>query len=402
MDGLDRPVAVRSAGDGTGRLFVVEQAGRILVWDPVAGLLGIPFLDITDRVDTQCNEQGLLGLAFHPDLSQKDRFYVDYVWDPDGIEDAACSAFLPDPPRDRTVVSRFTVSPDDPNQALPVSEAVVIQIEQLFGNHNGGDLHFGPDGYLYIAMGDGGQGGDPLEQAQDLSSLLGKILRIDVDGESAAGSYEYCGEIQSYSIPETNPFVDGLGSCDEIWAFGLRNPWRFSVDRFTGDLLIGDVGQKAREEIDFQPSSASGGANYGWDVLEGSQCHEDDPPGSCAAFLGSGGSTLPVLEYAHGSGDCAVTGGFRYRGHSIPGLQGVYVFADYCSGRIWFAERNPSGEWSATLWSDTDLLISSFGEGEDGDLYLVDLGGAVYRFESPSSIFGSGFESGNFSGWSQP
>ena len=365
-NGFNRPVAVRNAGDGSDRLFVVEQDGRIFVID--GGVVQpVPFLDISDRVDSTGNEQGLLGLAFHPQYASNGVFYVDYTHDPG-------------PGLDQTRISRFEVSAGDPNQADPASEAVLLSIDQDFANHNGGDIHFGPDGYLYIGMGDGGSGGDPNDRAQDLGVLLGKMLRIDVDAGGPGG----------YGIPPGNPFVGDANAADEIWAYGLRNPWRYSFDRFTGDLFIGDVGQNTWEEIDFQPAVSSGGENYGWSCMEGDE------------FVGYNlcdGSPLtpPILVYDHGVG-CAVTGGFRYRG-TIGGFQGNYVFGDYCSGRIWFATP-AAGVWTAQEWADTTYNISSFGEDEDGELYVVDLNGSLYRFTSPSSIFADDFESTDLSQWS--
>jgi len=365
--GFISPVAVRNAGDGTGRLFVVEKAGRIFVIDGGV-VLPVPFLDITDRVDSTGNEQGLLGLAFHPQYASNGVFFVDYTYDPPG------------PGLDQTRIARFEVSAGDPNQADPASEAVVLAIDQDFNNHNGGDIHFGPDGYLYIGMGDGGGARDPNHHAQDLGVLLGKMLRIDIDA----------GGPGDYGIPPGNPFVGDPTAADEIWAYGLRNPWRFSFDRNTGDLFIGDVGQNLWEEIDFQPAASSGGENYGWSCMEGDEF---------VGFNPCDGNPLtgPILTYPHGA-ECSVTGGFRYRG-TIAGFQGNYVFGDYCSGRIWFA--SPSGGlWTAQEWADTTYNISSFGEDERGDLYVVDLNGSVYRFTSPSSVFADSFESGDVSQWS--
>ena len=364
--GFIRPVAARHAGDGSGRLFVVEQDGRIMIIDGGA-VEPVPFLDISSQVDSSGNEQGLLGIAFHPQYSSNGFFYVNYTYDPG-------------PGLDRTRISRFAVSGGDPNQADPASETVILEIEQDFANHNGGDIHFGPDGFLYIGMGDGGSGGDPNNRAQDLGSLLGKMLRIDIDS----------GGLGNYGIPPGNPFIGNPTAADEIWAYGLRNPWRFSFDRFNGDLFIGDVGQNAWEEIDFQPAAGVGGENYGWSCMEG-----DASP----IFNPCDGNPLtgPILTYGHNP-ECSVTGGYLYRG-IIGGLQERYVFADYCSGRIWFAVSSGAG-WSATEWADTSLNISSFGEDERGVLYVVDLGGSVYRFASPTSVFSDGFESSDTSQWS--
>ena len=370
--GFNSPIAVTGAGDGSGRLFIVEQAGVIRIWDGATVLLQ-PFLDISALVDDVGHEQGLLGLTFHPNYSSNGFFFVNYITDPGlGL--------------DRTRIARYQVSSTDSNVADVASAKTILEIEQDFPNHNGGDLHFGPDGYLYIGMGDGGSGGDPNNRAQDRSRLLGKMLRIDVD-TSGSG---HCGLEADYGIPSDNPYV-GTGGCDEIWAYGLRNPWRWSFDRETGDLLIGDVGQDQREEIDFQPASSAGGENYEWDCREGSIAHL----GTCK---GPGPQTPPILDYDHDSG-CAVTAGYRYRG-SHPGLLGTYIYGDYCSGIIWFANDDP-GFWQTTVWRDTDLSIASFGEDDDGEIYLVaHAGGTIYQFEVSSEIFSDGFESGDTTLWS--
>lgn len=341
-DGLDRPLAITHAGDGSGRLFIVEQVGRIRVLDGSA-LAPTPFLDITPLVSC-CQERGLLGLAFHPDYEVNGQFYVNYT----------------DRSGDTRIV-RYIVTPD-PSLADPGSATVLLAIEQPFANHNGGQLAFGPDGYLFIAVGDGGSGGDPFDNGQNGFSLLGKILRLDVD----AGT--------PYAIPVDNPFRFDPGARDEVWATGLRNPWRFSFDRLTGDLFIADVGQNAWEEVNFEPVTSAGGNNYGWRRMEGSHCF--DPSAGCAEER----FVLPILEYSHAEG-CSVTGGFRYRGSQIPELFGIYVFGDFCSGRIWSATVDEAGLWTRSELLGTSLAISSFGEDEAGELYVVDLGGAVYRFE---------------------
>jgi glucose/arabinose dehydrogenase len=365
-DGFVEPVAVTGAGDGSGRLFVVEQAGRIMVLRG-GEVLATPFLDIASRVDSSGNEQGLLGLAFHPGFASNGTFFVNYTHDPPGANP------------DLTRLSRFRVSAGDPDAADPASEAIILEFAQDASNHNGGDLHFGPDGFLYVASGDGGGGGDPNDRAQRLDSLLGKLLRIDVDGA------------EPYAVPPDNPFVGDAGARPEIWAYGLRNPWRFSFDRATGDLFIGDVGQNAVEEIDFQPAASSGGENYGWSCMEGD---------AAVGFNPCDGQplTAPILVYDHGLG-CSVTGGFVYRG-LIGGLHGRYVFGDYCSGRIWFAAPS-SGVWQAGAWQSVGFGLSSFGEDDAGELYLVDRDdGILLRFVSPSAIFTDLFESGDSGRWS--
>jgi glucose/arabinose dehydrogenase len=340
---LSNPLYVTHAGDGSGRLFIVEQTGRLLVFKNGA-LLGTPFLDIRTLISC-CDERGLLSVAFHPRYRQNGFFYVDYT----------------DPTGDTNVV-RYKVS-NNPDVANPAGARRLLFIEQPFPNHNGGLLKFGPDGYLYIGTGDGGAAGDPMNNAQNRQSFLGKILRVDVDRGA------------TYGIPPTNPFV-GKPGLDEIWASGLRNPWRFSFDRETGHLYIADVGQNRWEEIDFQPAASRGGENYGWRIMEGFHCYV--PATNCNQT----GLTLPISEYSHREG-CSVTGGYVYRGRQISGLVGVYIYGDYCSGTIWGLRRTISDTWERTVLLQTDLRISSFGEDEAGELYVTDLNGAVYRISAP-------------------
>jgi glucose/arabinose dehydrogenase len=348
--GLTQPVTVANAGDGSGRLFIVQQTGEIFIF--VNGtVLPTPFLDLSTLISC-CGEQGLLGLAFHPDYAGTGFFYVDYT---NNAGD--------------TVVARYSVSESDPNVADPDSAQTVLTQDQPFSNHNGGQLAFGPDGYLYIALGDGGSGGDPQENGQNLDTWLGKILRVDINGDDFPGDPD-----RNYAVPPNNPFV-GIPGLDEIWAYGLRNPWRCTFDRVTGDFFIADVGQGNWEEINFQPVTSGGGENYGWDVLEGMHCFEDDPPGSCTDFL-NGGSTLPVLEYSHSLG-CSVTGGYRYRGQLYPQLEAIYFYADYCSGRIWGAIDQGNGRWESQELLDTGFNISTFGEDEAGELYVADHSGGT-------------------------
>jgi glucose/arabinose dehydrogenase len=340
--GLQSPTTIVNAGDGSGRLFVLEQPGRIRV---IANdqLLSEPFLDLTGRISAG-GERGLLGLAFHPDYPENGLFFIDYT-DPDG----------------HTVVARYRVSTADPNLADPASAREVLRVEQPFPNHNGGQLGFGPDGYLYVSLGDGGSGGDPQNNGQNLGTLLGAILRLDVDGA------------EPYAVPADNPFVDRQGARPEIWAYGLRNAWRFSFDRESGDLWIADVGQNVWEEINLQPGNSNGGENYGWRVMEGAHCFR--PSEGCDRD----GLTLPVLEYDHDQG-CSVTGGYRYRGSELAGLAGVYTFADYCSGVVWGAREGEDGGWTSAELLSSGMRVSAFGEDEAGELYLADHGGgAVYR-----------------------
>jgi hypothetical protein len=320
---------------------------------------GTRFLDIRAKISSG-GERGLLGLAFPPNYATTGFFFVYYT-----------SVANPAPPARNTgdiVIARYSVTAD-PNVADPNSEAILIVIPHSSqSNHNGGQLAFGPDGFLYAAVGDGGGGGDPFESGQNIGTMLGKLHRIDVNNAPTAPFYR---------IPPTNPFQTGgpgtcaTGGCDEIWAFGLRNPWRFSFDRLTGDLYIADVGQNAWEEVDFQPAGIAGGRNYGWDVLEGNHCFEDVPAGSCAALL-NGGSTLPVLEYDHGSG-FSITGGYVYRGLVASRVwTGSYVFTDYGSGRIWRGFRKGgTGDWQMQQMFVAGSGITSFGEDERGSLYYV-------------------------------
>jgi glucose/arabinose dehydrogenase len=335
---LTRPDYLTHAGDD--RLFVVEQPGRIRIIKN-GQLLDRPYLDITDKVTTRGNEQGLLSVAFHPDYAANGQFFVNYTRQPDGA----------------TVIERYSVSPDDPDRADAQSGQVILVIAQPESNHNGGLIKFGPDGYLYIGMGDGGGAGDqhgPIGNGQDPQALLGKMLRIDVTNQD------------TYAIPASNP------SGDEIWASGVRNPWRFSFDRATSDLYIADVGQNAYEEVNFQPASSRGGENYGWRIMEGLHCFS--PSVGCDQT----GLVLPVAEYSHDAGGCSVTGGYVYRGSKYPALHGAYFFGDYCSGIIWSLQRD-GDQWQMTKRLESGLRLSSFGEDVNGELYVVDHGGGVYR-----------------------
>ena len=339
--GFSRPVDVQHAGDGSGRVFVIEQPGRIRIVQD-GQVLATPFLDIQERVDDGGNEQGLLGLAFHPNYEGNGFFYVNYNR---GGGD--------------TVIARFQVT-GDPNVADPDSEFKLMEISQPFPNHNGGGLDFGPDGYLYLGLGDGGAAGDPFGNGQSLNTLLGKVLRVDVD----AGD--------PYAIPSDNPFANGGGQ-PEIWAYGLRNPWRISFDRATGDFFIGDVGQGVSEEIDFIPAGSPGGQNFGWDHREGAHDY---------AGGGPAGMIDPAAEYTHNEGGCSITGGYVYRGPSLPEWQGIYIYGDYCTGIVWGLIRS-GDSWQDPVLFDTGCNISSFGEDEAGELYLADLNGGVYRLARP-------------------
>lgn len=339
---LERPTFLTYAPDGSGRLFITEQTGKVRV---VQGgrLRPEPFLDLSGRISC-CGERGLLSLVFHPDFKNNGFFFVNYTRSPDGA----------------TVVARYKVA-EGGSRADPASAKVIITIEQPYANHNGGQLAFGPDGYLYIGMGDGGSGGDPLNAGQSLNTLLGKILRIDVNKEEGG---------RPYAIPAGNPFVGRQGARPEIWSYGWRNPWRFSFDRETGDMWIADVGQNQWEEINLEPKG-KGGLNYGWRLMEASACF--NPGNNC----NNGNLVLPVLEYNHSQG-CSVTGGYRYRGKAMPSLRGAYIYGDYCSGRVWIATEQ-GGKWAVRQTIETGYGISSFGEDADGELYLLDHRGTVYR-----------------------
>jgi len=336
VGGLDTPVGIANAGDGSGRLFVVEKPGRIRIVRNGA-LSSIPFLDITDRVGSGGSEQGLLGLAFHPAYVQNGVFIVNYT-DQQGT----------------TVVARFSVS-SEPSLADPASEVILLTVGQPASNHNGGHLAFGPDGYLYIGLGDGGGADDRYGNGQNGQTLLGAMLRLDVDSKVP------------YAVPADNPFVGSPAVQHEIWALGLRNPWRYSFDRLTGKLYIADVGQNKFEEINVQPADSGGGENYGWPIMEAAHCFPDD------AGCDRSGLVLPVAEYDHSQG-CSVTGGYVYRGRGFPLLSGIYLFGDYCSGRIWGLA--PAGDgWRVAQLAHAGVQISSFGEDEAGELYVLDMGG---------------------------
>jgi glucose/arabinose dehydrogenase len=338
---LPNPVALTHAGDGSGRLFITLQEGRILIFDS-GGILPTPFLDIRSLVSC-CGERGLLSVAFHPDYGSNGFFFVNYT-----------NRF------GSTIVARYQAS-EDPNVANPRSRRILMTVRQPFANHNGGQLQFGPDGFLYIGLGDGGSGGDPGNRAQNPRSLLGKMLRVDVNARFR------------YSIPPSNPFVGVRGVKQEIWASGLRNPWRFSFDRLTGDLYIADVGQSNWEEVNYQPAASPGGENYGWRLMEGNHCF--NPASDCD----DGTLVPPIVEYDHTAG-CSVTGGYVYRGSLVPALFGTYLFGDFCTGVIWRARFDQATGWAATVLHDTNFTISTFGEDEEGELYVADYGaGFIYR-----------------------
>jgi glucose/arabinose dehydrogenase len=344
VSGLSSPVDLQPTDDGSGRLFVVEQAGTIRILQAGA-LLAKPFLDIRPRVNFG-GEMGLLGAAFHPAFAQNRRFYVNYVR-------------MLGTGQVQSVIAEYRVSAADANQADPASERILLTVNQPFANHKGGQLAFGPDRFLYIGLGDGGGEGDPQGNGQNLQTLLGKMLRIDVDHTTGA---------LPYAIPADNPFVGGAG-LPEIWAYGLRNPFRFSFDTATGRLFVGDAGQDLFEEVDLLQK----GGNFGWNVMEGLHCFK--PASGC----NTSGLLLPIAEYGHAEG-VAVIGGYVYRGSSIPALAGSYVFGDFGSGTIWRLTQDATGAWQRVPLLSGGPNISSFGRDFAGELYVVDYGaGAILK-----------------------
>ena len=341
------PLLVTNAGDGTGRLFVAERGGLVYVVRD-GRRRPRPFLDISERT-LAGGEQGLLGLAFHPNYERNRRLYVNHTGR-----------------SGNTVIAGYRAENKRPGRVDPASRRLILRIGQPFSNHNGGAMAFGPDGFLHIATGDGGGGGDPEGNGQRLDTLLGKILRIDVNRRSGN---------RRYSTPPGNPFRGSEGK-PEIWAYGLRNPWRFSFDDGGGDIWIADVGQSSVEEVNRQPAGAPG-INYGWNVMEGADCY---PSGSACK---PEGLTLPIATYGHGLG-CSVTGGHVYRGNAFPDMAGLYFFGDFCTGRIWSVAADGPSPPTPVEMLDTSNSISSFGESEDRELYMTDLSGTLYRLVDTS------------------
>jgi glucose/arabinose dehydrogenase len=411
VGGLSKPLGVRHAGDN--RLFVIQQDGQIRIVEN-GSVLPQPFLNIGEdgttpplgfTTFTSGQERGLLGLAFHPDYASNGTFFIYYT---DGEGD--------------TVVARYRRSTGNPNQADPASGAVVLRVDQTFANHNGGDLHFGRDGFLYIGLGDGGSGNDPCNRAQTLDpsdlvntddcaadsaftsnggdpdsrALLGKLLRIDAPVGSSSSPSGVCGAGGSetgYRVPTSNPYAGGAGACAEVFAAGLRNPYRFSVDRTTGDIWIGDVGQFSREEVDLIPAG-QGGLNFGW------RCREGFIPNSAVTCPNPPPFTDPVVDHPRSGalGAQSITGGYRYRG-TLLDLRGIVFYGDFVTGRQ-FALQRISGNWQVTAWRDTGGQPSGYGEDDDGNLYMADYGGSIFRLEATSApapeiiIFQSGMEAG--------
>lgn len=339
---ISNPVDIQFPPDNSGRMFVVNEAGTIeIVKD--GNLVSVPFLDIQSKVKFS-GEMGLLGLAFHPNYSQNGRFFLNYIR-PVGSSGQ------------ETVIAEYRVSADA-DVANPASERVLFTASQPFENHKAGQMAFGPDGFLYISLGDGGSGGDPLGNGQNLQVLLGKMLRIDVDSMDAG---------LQYHIPADNPFADGSGR-KEIWAYGFRNPWRFSFERGTGRLFVADVGQEKWEEIDL----VERGKNYGWNTMEGMHCYS--PASGCSMT----NLTLPIVEYDHSNNRAAVIGGYVYKGSAIPGLTDIYTMADYGSGEIWALKQN-SGQWTMTRLLSSGRSITCFGQDPAGEIYLGEQGGAILK-----------------------
>lgn len=387
--GLVDPINVAAPDDGSGRLFVVERVGTIRIVQD-GQVLEEPFLDISNQVKTDFLEQGLLGLAFHPDFGSNGRFFVYY-------SDYNTNGDL--------FLVEYTVSADDPNMADPESGRVLLSVEDPFVNHNGGTILFGPDGYLYVTIGDGGMAGDPYNNAQDLSTLLGKILRLDVDVDTA---------VAPYGIPEDNPFADSgvwqsavangpaqtgdyrPDARPEIYMYGLRNAWQFSFDGETGDMYIADVGQVAWEEINVKRADEPGGQNYGWDIMESAHCYPPDETEGCDPF-----GVMPVAEYAHDDvGGCSITGIGVYRGEQSTDLNGIYFASDFCTGRLWGLQQDDAGSWQFEELLDTELAVTGSGQGSDSELYLTscscqfgrdydpyaDPQGAVWRIVSSDQV----------------
>jgi len=342
VSGFSRPLGMTSFLNENLMIYVLEQDGIIRVLENNT-LLEVPFLDISSKVSTRGSEQGLLGIALDPDFLTTGEFYLNYT-DRNGD----------------TVIARYFANPDRKTSDVN-SEQIILSVDQPYSNHNGGNLVFGPEGYLYVGLGDGGSGGDPELRAQDPETLLGKMLRIAVSNQEV------------YAIPENNPFLDNDGR-DELFSIGLRNPWRYSFDRLTNDLWIADVGQGNWEEINFTPVNSEIGLNYGWNYYEGSHAFKGDPP-SDEKYV------FPVYEYDHSMG-CSVTGGYVYRGEILPEWYGVYIFGDFCNGKVWGILPAENGDWQVSELFATGLNISSFGEDVFGELYLISHNGTLYQLQA--------------------
>ena len=362
--GFDRAIGLTHAGDGSGRLFVIQQTGEIKIWDG-NDTLATPFLDISAITDAN-GEQGLLGLAFHPNYTNNGLFYINYISNTSGD----------------THIAQYQVSADNPNLADSNSATPILSFSQPASNHNGGDMHFGPDNYLYISTGDGGF---DFTESQNIDSLLGNILRIDVDQDDFPGDSE-----ANYGIPTDNPFVGSTPGADEIWHYGLRNPWRFSFDRLNGDLFIGDVGEGGWEEINHVAAGGQGGENFGWPCFEGDDVFSTNGCGSAEDY------SFPITALAHGSApnnNCSIVAGFRYRGQSYSRLRGWYFYTDWCTGLLWAAEPDNQNSWSAYhVASLSPFGFTGFGESETGELYVTGSWRVMQVIDPGDVIFINGFE----------
>ena len=394
VSGLSQALGLKHAGDGSGRLFIVQQGGLIRVVAADGTLLPDAFVNLGNRV-TSGGERGLLDIAFHPEFAVNGLFYLHYS----AGANRPAGTDLGD-----TVVAEFSLTAN-PNVGNSVPERIILTVRQDFTNHNGGQMRFGPDGYLYLGLGDGGDGNDPCDRAQTLDptlivtggfcesdtsvALLGKMLRVDVDNTTPAGANNLCAAngdgSAEYAIPATNPFIGQSDRCGEVFLYGLRNPWRWSFDRITDDVWIGDVGQGTWEEASFLAWPLMGGDDLGWKICEGSFQR-----GSTSQACPLAGSVLPALEYRRNNGNCSITGGYRYRG-PVTSLNGRYIYGDYCSGNIWFA-REDGGSWTSDLFDAIGFDLRSFGEDEQGNVYVVQ-NGALQRFNGDFAIFADGFES---------
>ena len=349
IDGIDQPTFVANAGDGSGRIFIVEKTGRIRILNN-GQLAATPFLDVSGLIDSGQSERGLLSVAFHPDYKTNGLFYVYYTATGGDV-----------------TIARYKVS-SNPDVADPNSAKILLTVTHQRINHNGGQLEFGPDGYLYAGLGDGGGGGDPDHNGQNPKTLLGKLLRLDVNTGDP------------YGIPADNPFATNKQGAPEVWAYGLRNPWRFSFDSATGDLYIADVGQNLYEEVDVQKAKTAGGLNYGWNTMEATHCY------SQSVGCNQDGLILPVTEYAHGDDGCSITGGYVYRGKQFKDLVGTYFFSDFCSGKIWGMQQDGTSTWKVAQLMSSVGGISSFGQDEAGEIYVCDLNkGIVYHIVEKAS-----------------
>lgn len=368
LSGLNQPTAIEAPRDGSERLFICQKGGRIRIVDLTTNtILASDFLNISSRISTN-SERGLLGLAFHPDFANNGQLFISYS------ADGSFGGYAVG----TSIYSRLTLDSPADNTASMATEEIILTVNQDFANHNGGHIAFGPDGYLYIGMGDGGSGGDPNGRGQQTTSMLGKMLRIDVDNP---------GPNAAYGIPADNPFVNNSAVLDEIWATGLRNPWRYSFDRETGDLWIGDVGQNAREEINFEPAGSGGGFNYGWNCREGLIAY-NNPSSACN---NAGTLVDPVADFSHFSqtmGAASITGGYVYRGRQWPELQGTYICADFATNNLFTIRPDGNNDWAVGVQSNLPIGgVATFGEDENAELYLADFNGRLYKVSggAPSS-----------------